>query len=78
MAEKSTVKMIVDRQNLSIRFECEGSIWDWIKQKKIDQWVLSNRVMGWVQEKEVKTFCYEMYLNKFIKQYSENLKVVEI
>lgn len=75
MKKNNTVEMIVDRVNLTVKFVCEGDVWEWHNKGKSNS--LKYDILQYVLHEEVKSFYYETKLNKFIKRFTELAKVKE-
>lgn len=75
---ESNVKMIVDKDKLTVRFECEGDIWEWLNKKGNRNSQTAYRVSESVRHEETHDFAYEMYLDKFVKKYRSNVETVVI
>lgn len=74
MNEMNKVKLIVNRQELTARFEMEGDIWKWLNSGKSSN--KKHRVFSYMRGNHVAQFGYEMYLDKYIRQYSDIASVV--
>ena len=76
--KKGIMKMFVNREKLTVWFECEGDVWNW-GTKKIFNSSNGCKITEMARDAEVKDFAYEMYLDKFIKKNREYVKeVVEL
>ena len=72
------VKMIVDKNNLTVKFECEGDIWKWLKKVKNRNRHNSQYILYKVLEEEIESFFYESKLNKYIRRFKdEDIEIIE-
>ncbi|GIO39282.1 hypothetical protein J41TS12_41430 [Paenibacillus antibioticophila] len=64
---KNKMKMIID--GMTVRFECDGGAWEWLKtKKKLSH--LGQKVLNKALDGEVENFYYEAQRDKFVRQYA--------
>lgn len=76
MTKKNSVKMVIDKTNLTVKFECDGDIWKWLNKKANRNSSAAYKISEDVRSAEVHDFAYDMHLDKFVRKYKE--KVDEI
>ncbi|RED76139.1 hypothetical protein DFP98_113200 [Cohnella phaseoli] len=65
-----TVTMIVDKEQRTVRFDCEGDVWRWlVNWEGLDLWGATNEVLNSILEKDVRKFYYDIPLFNFISNF---------
>lgn len=72
------VKLVVDKNNLTAKFECEGDVWKWLNKVKNRNSHDAFEILNKIRYNETESFFYETQLNKFIRRYRDaDIEVVE-
>lgn len=72
------VKMIVNKNKMTVKFECEGDIWKWLSKKANKNKKAASVILEKVRYNEEDNFYYETQMEKFIKRFTKSDLDVEI
>ncbi|MNW32200.1 hypothetical protein D3C74_91380 [compost metagenome] len=75
---QNKMQMLVDKENMVVKFKTTGDLWDWLHNTKIDTTHLGYNVIRYAEDEEVHQFYYESHLNKFIENYKNYVDEVVV